>query len=306
MSDVEDSKTIKLQVDHLDLVKVNHRSSYRAISPLRPELSQKGRTVLIAGASAGVGLSTVKAYAEASAATVILTGRREDKLHAAASELTKEFQNTKFDVRVCDVADVAEASLLWDRLHADGIIVDVLVLSAAKFSGQESILDSGFEAIWSLYEANVRSLLLFTEKLYKQDDIRNRIKFIVYVSTAAIHSKSVAAALPGYTLSKASGHLAMQKIAGEVDANKLQIITFHPGAILSESAQNAGMDRNSYPWDEDNLPGHFAVWAATAEAASLHGRFVWATWDVDELLSGDLRERIETDPDFLTIGFVGI
>lgn len=161
---------------------------------------------------------------------------------------------------------------------------------------------------------------------------------MVYVSTAAIHSKPVAAALPGYTLSKASGHLAMQKIAAEVDANKMQIVTFHPGAILSESAKNAGMNENSYPWDDgkccclnslavkffclcvlpsraflqkltaivDNLPAHFAVWAATTEAATLHGRFVWATWDIKELLSGDLSKRMEIDPDFLTISFVGI
>jgi len=53
------------------------------------------------------------------------------------------------------------------------------------------------------------------------------------------------------------------------------------------------------------MPGHFAVWAASAEASFLHGRFVWARWDVDELRSGELRERIDKDPYFLKIGVIG-
>jgi hypothetical protein len=43
----------------------------------------------------------------------------------------------------------------------------------------------------------------------------------------------------------------------------------------------------------------FAVWAATKKAAFLHGRFVWASWDVEELASGELRKEIDEDPYFL-------
>lgn len=150
MSDIEGSKKVKLQVDRPEIVTINHRSSYGAISPLRPEISQAGRTVLITGASAGIGLSAARAFAEASATTVIITGRRKDKVEAVVSDLSNEFRKTRFEGRVCDVASVVESTALWDGLKADGIIVDVLVLSAAKFSGHESILDSGLEAVWSL------------------------------------------------------------------------------------------------------------------------------------------------------------
>jgi hypothetical protein len=56
----------------------------------------------------------------------------------------------------------------------------------------------------------------------------------------------------------------------------------------------------------ENLPGQFAVWAASPEAEFLHGRFVWAGWDVDELRAGELRKRIEEDPNFLKIGVLGL
>ncbi len=55
-----------------------------------------------------------------------------------------------------------------------------------------------------------------------------------------------------------------------------------------------------------DLPGHFAVWAASPEAKFLHGRFVWAAWDVDQLKHGELRKRIDEDPTFLKIGVNGL
>jgi hypothetical protein len=54
----------------------------------------------------------------------------------------------------------------------------------------------------------------------------------------------------------------------------------------------------------DDLCGAFAVWAASEEAEFLHGRYAWASWDVEELATGEIRTRIDDDPYFLraTIG----
>jgi hypothetical protein len=51
-----------------------------------------------------------------------------------------------------------------------------------------------------------------------------------------------------------------------------------------------------------NLPASFCVWAATKQAAFLHGRFVWANWDVEELAA--MKEIAE--PGFLKMGLQGI
>ena len=84
------------------------------------------------------------------------------------------------------------------------------------------------------------------------------IQYLVYVSTAAIHDESVAAFLPTYSLSKAAGHYLMQKIAVEVDQKELQIVSFHPGSILSETSRTAGLDESSFSWDDGKSPApHF-------------------------------------------------
>ncbi|KAI7769308.1 hypothetical protein LZL87_011838 [Fusarium oxysporum] len=59
-------------------------------------------------------------------------------------------------------------------------------------------------------------------------------------------------------------------------------------------------------FDEENLPGRWAVWASTPQAAFLRGRFAWAAWDVDELSSGDIRKRIDVHADFLTLKLIGL
>ena len=50
------------------------------------------------------------------------------------------------------------------------------------------------------------------------------------------------------------------------------------------------------------LPGDFAVWLASPEAIFLAGKFVWAQWDVDELLT--VKGRLETNPTLLSTTLV--
>ena len=55
-------------------------------------------------------------------------------------------------------------------------------------------------------------------------------------------------------------------------------------------------------WEDVNLPADFAVWLAGPQSDFLHGRYVWAEWDVDELIA--LKEKVEQDPLFLRLGLV--
>lgn len=50
-------------------------------------------------------------------------------------------------------------------------------------------------------------------------------------------------------------------------------------------------------WDDAKLPGAFAVWLASPEAAFLNGRYVKATWDVEETMAN--KDAWE-DPEFGT------
>lgn len=54
-------------------------------------------------------------------------------------------------------------------------------------------------------------------------------------------------------------------------------------------------------WEDIKMPAHFAVWLASREADFLHGKFVWAHWDVDEMME-TLPQRLAKEPNCLQFG----
>ncbi|KAH7121904.1 putative short-chain dehydrogenase [Dactylonectria estremocensis] len=286
--------------------KTIHHAPYPAISPLRPELSQAGRTVLITGGSTGIGFAIAKAYAQAGAERIIILGRRKELVQSAIAQLGSEYPGVHLTGRVCDVTNLAAVGELWISFEKDRVFIDVLVLNAAKVSPAEPLLALGRDTVLDDFNMNVRAHMDFAERLCKQPGDKTRAKALVNVSTQAIHDFNIAGKLPNYTLTKNAGTLLVQMIAKDVSSLDLQVVSFHPGGIFTEGAQSGGWKKDDFPWDDENLPGQFAVWAASPEARFLHGRFVWAGWDVNELQEGELRERIDQDEYFLRVGVVGI
>ncbi|GAW03306.1 short-chain dehydrogenase reductase [Lentinula edodes] len=128
---------------------------------------------------------------------------------------------------------------------------------------------------------------------------------LVNVSTAAIQTYRVPNQNP-YSTSKAAFTALVGRIADEHPVEDVQIISFHPGVLYSESA-SASFDKNAINWDEMALPADYAVWAASPEASWLHGRFVWAHWDVDELKADkNILKRLEEEKGFLKVAIQGL
>ncbi|OLN98069.1 D-erythrulose reductase [Colletotrichum chlorophyti] len=283
-----------------------HSKPYPAISPSRPELSQAGRTVLVTGGSAGIGFAIARGFAQANAERIIILGRREDVVERAVSRLRDEYPKTQIIGRYSDVSDLVSTEKLWKGFEDEGIVIDVLVLNAAKISDPGPILSLGRDEVWGQYEINVRSLLDFAERFSKQNGAEDRPKFLVNLSSESVHNFRKAAPWPAYSATKNAGTLLIQLIAHDSPAEKMQIVTFHPGTVYTEAAQNANLPKEGFPYDDIELAGNYAVWAASEEARFLHGRFVWSKWDIDELRSDELKERIDKNDHFLKIGIVGL
>ncbi|KZL63701.1 short chain dehydrogenase [Colletotrichum tofieldiae] len=282
-----------------------HKDPYPEISPFRTELSQAGKTVLITGGHTGIGFAIARAFAQASAHRIILVARRSSVVSSAASRLGTEFPKVPVIGRECDVSNLESVDVLWQSLAKEDILVDVVVLNAAK-SSVKPILEAGKDTVWGEYLLNARANLDFTERLYKQPKSTGRPKALVHLSTMAIHDTRLSGNQPSYGSSKSAGTMLLQRIAKDVSADDLQIVSYHPGGVYTELAAELGISPDAYPWDDENLPGQFAVWAASNEAKFLHGRFVWAKWDVTELRDGPIRERIENDEEFLRVGVIGL
>jgi NAD(P)-dependent dehydrogenase (short-subunit alcohol dehydrogenase family) len=153
---------------------VVHNDTYPSISPSRPELSQKGRTVLVTGATGNIGSAITKGFLQTHPARLIPVGRSREKLDGSVAEL-KEYAktvgatDTVISGYVADLADTASIDALWKSLTDDGIIVDVLVHDAAVFNdGFKTLLEMGRTAVWDMFESNVRSTLWLVDHFSKQ------------------------------------------------------------------------------------------------------------------------------------------
>lgn len=111
--------------------RVFHHAPYPTISPANKINDQAGRTVLVIGASAGIGFAIARAFVQANASHVILSGRSLETLQSAAKRLAAIHTTTTISTYVCDLGDEKSIDNFWQRLHEDEIKVDVLVLNAA-------------------------------------------------------------------------------------------------------------------------------------------------------------------------------
>jgi uncharacterized protein len=99
-----------------------------SISPIEEKDSVRGRTVLITGASAGIG----KAFAEVFAGNgwnVILAARRFERLEALAADLAQRYHIAATPIQA-DLADPEGVKRLIGEIGARNIVIDGLVNNA--------------------------------------------------------------------------------------------------------------------------------------------------------------------------------
>lgn len=92
-----------------------------------------GKTVLITGAASGIGRLMALGAARRGA-TLVLWDINEERLELVATEIENE--GGRAHTHMCDVGDRSAVELVADRVHRDGLRVDVLVNNAGVVAGR--------------------------------------------------------------------------------------------------------------------------------------------------------------------------
>ena len=92
------------------------------------------KTVLITGATSGIGEACARRFAQGGY-NLILTARRADRLDAVKTEL--EAQGAKVRILVFDVRDAEAAKAAVDSLEPEWQTIDVLINNAGLALGLE-------------------------------------------------------------------------------------------------------------------------------------------------------------------------
>ncbi|KAI5458269.1 hypothetical protein BGZ63DRAFT_362995 [Mariannaea sp. PMI_226] len=272
-----------------------HRKSYPTIDPKRPELSTKGKNVVVTGSGSGIGAEIARAYARSGASNLALVGRTAATLQSTKLDIEQESPETKVHILTADLTDAEQirAALKAFSETVPGGKIDILVANAGYLHALVPLLDLEHDDFWRTFEINIKGNynLLRAFKTYAATDAA-----VISVNSAVAH----VAPLPGHSgYSAAKAALAKMLDYFRFENPGIRVVQFHPGVVVTEMSSKSVEAGTDLPFDDISLPAAFAVWAASPEASFVNGKYLWPHWDVDELkvMSSDLE-----DSERLTIG----
>lgn len=227
---------------------------------------------------------------------VCLLARRPGPLAKAKEALEEEFSGVEVYTHSVSLTDYVAVQETVKQLGQ----VDVLALSAVSAAPQAPLDQVPVDAMKEGYDTNVIGNWNLVNAVISARSDKSKQTIIVNVSSASAYSPLPRQGL--YGSSKAAFAQLMTEFAKEMDEKEVRFVSYHPGAMYTELASKNFSKDFLEEWESVELAGRFAVWLASSEADFLNGRFVWAQWDVDELI--ELKEKIKNDPSFLRIGLV--
>jgi short-subunit dehydrogenase len=118
---------------------------------------------LITGASAGLGTEFAKLFAR-DGHSVVLTARREDRLHKLRDELLKSNPMIEVDVIACDLSADKAPEKLCQTIAANGRTIDYLVNNAG-FGSNGRFTELNLQRELEMIDLNVRALVELTGRL---------------------------------------------------------------------------------------------------------------------------------------------
>lgn len=125
--------------------------------PPRPKVDQ---TVLITGATSGIGMATASLFAE-KGYRVIITGRRRERLDLFRSQLTEQFEAEVMPLTF-DVRSEQECEAALNQLSGHWADVDILVNNAGKAKGLAPVHEGEFRHWEEMIDTNLKGLLYMT------------------------------------------------------------------------------------------------------------------------------------------------
>ncbi|MGF1481710.1 MAG: SDR family NAD(P)-dependent oxidoreductase [Cyanophyceae cyanobacterium] len=121
------------------------------------------QTVLITGASSGIGASCAQVFA-AAGAQLILAARRQEPLEQLAADLTKNYGSNIHWLEL-DVSDRSAVASSLSSLPSPWQAVDVLINNAGLSRGLDKLYEGDVQGWEEMIDTNIKGLLYVTRAL---------------------------------------------------------------------------------------------------------------------------------------------
>ncbi|MCB0723219.1 MAG: SDR family oxidoreductase [Ignavibacteriae bacterium] len=186
------------------------------------------KTVLITGATSGIGRSTAYLLAE-HGANIIIAGRRKERLEEAASELDKsgvKVYTMQLDVRNYDDVEKAVSELPdeWKK-------IDILVNNAGLSRGLNKIHEGVLDDWEEMIDTNVKGLL-YVSKCVIPLMLANNSGHVVNIGSIAGHEVYPAGNV--YCATKHAVDAITKGMRMDLNGTGVKVTTIDPGLVETE------------------------------------------------------------------------
>lgn len=179
-----------------------HTTSYPSISPTRPELSAKDKTILITGGGTGIGAETALYFAIAGASRIALLGRREQPLSDTKARINKQFPEVEIFAISTDITKKTEVEAAFTKIVGEGRNgkIDVLISNAAQLGPQVPVRDVDGDDFLDGIHQNLKGTLNLAQEFLKY---ASTDAIVINISSLAAYMKSLPG-LASYSIAKMS------------------------------------------------------------------------------------------------------
>ena len=188
----------------------------------------KKQTVLITGATAGIGKATAEIFAK-NKYNVVITGRRSDRL--AKIKAVLETHNVNVITHCFDIRNQKQVQLFADSLIKQKIKVDILVNNAGLSSGLNEIQNGDINDWEIMIDTNIKGLLYISRAIIPWM-IKNKKGHIVNVSSIA--GKEVYANGNVYCATKHAVDALSKSMRIDLLKEEIKVTNIAPGMVETE------------------------------------------------------------------------
>lgn len=191
----------------------------------------KGKTVLITGASSGIGLACAEAFAQRDA-SLVLAARRLERLEELRGKLSR--RNISVRIRRLDVRDRDDVLEFAAELKKDGICPDILVNNAGLSAGLDKLHEGDFEDWDRMIDTNVKGLLNVSRAVIPMMVERNA-GHVVNIGSMA--GRQVYPGGNVYNATKFAVRALTEGMSVDLLGTKVRVSCVSPGAVHTEFSE---------------------------------------------------------------------
>jgi len=189
----------------------------------------ENKTVLITGASAGIGKACATAFAEAGA-DLLLTARRVERLNELADELISKY-GIKVKALKLDVRYLSEVKSILSSLKNEWKNIDILINNAGLARGFSKIYEGNISDWEEMIDTNIKGLLYVTREVLPKM-VEQQRGHIINIGSVAGHETYPSGNV--YAATKFAVDALTKSIRMDVLDKNIKVSTVDPGLVETE------------------------------------------------------------------------